>query len=215
MAAGTCATYGGIHAMQGNPTGCMRLADYLGWNWRSHSGLQFVKELAILVGHPHDKSHNGSGYCKNYSASHSHGAFAKATVVIAVAERSAQPCPEGCADARSYRGGFQDMLRINAIDSENFITLHVHRFRTAGYLQCRVRQSAELSGKRFTVLQLQLQFIARLKHPKYRPIIAAPIVAARMKATPITTSRWKPKGSERSGWLSGSNTDGGDRNNEG
>jgi hydrogenase small subunit len=27
---GTCATYGGIHAMQGNPTGCMGLSDYLG-----------------------------------------------------------------------------------------------------------------------------------------------------------------------------------------
>src|SRR5436309_1623846 len=26
----------------GNPTGCMRLADYLGWNWRSHSGLPIV-----------------------------------------------------------------------------------------------------------------------------------------------------------------------------
>jgi hydrogenase small subunit len=35
VAAGTCATYGGIHAMQGNPTGCMGLADYLGWNFRS------------------------------------------------------------------------------------------------------------------------------------------------------------------------------------
>ena len=31
VAAGTCATYGGIHAMEGNPTGCMGLADYLGW----------------------------------------------------------------------------------------------------------------------------------------------------------------------------------------
>ena len=30
IAAGTCATYGGIHAMQGNPTGCMGMADYLG-----------------------------------------------------------------------------------------------------------------------------------------------------------------------------------------
>src|SRR5579862_3527142 len=35
MAAGTCATYGGIHAMEGNPTGCMGLADYLGWKWTS------------------------------------------------------------------------------------------------------------------------------------------------------------------------------------
>jgi hydrogenase small subunit len=30
VAIGTCATYGGIHAMAGNPTGCMGLADYLG-----------------------------------------------------------------------------------------------------------------------------------------------------------------------------------------
>ena len=33
LAAGTCATYGGIHAMEGNPTGCMGLPDYLGWQW--------------------------------------------------------------------------------------------------------------------------------------------------------------------------------------
>jgi hydrogenase small subunit len=31
VAAGTCATYGGIHAMEGNPTGAMGVADYLGW----------------------------------------------------------------------------------------------------------------------------------------------------------------------------------------
>ena len=42
VAAGTCATYGGIHAMQGNPTGCMGLADYLGWNWKSKAGLPIV-----------------------------------------------------------------------------------------------------------------------------------------------------------------------------
>jgi hydrogenase small subunit len=35
VAAGTCAAYGGIHAMAGNPTGCMGLADYLGRDWRS------------------------------------------------------------------------------------------------------------------------------------------------------------------------------------
>ena len=35
VAAGTCATYGGIHAMEGNPTGCMGLPDYLGWQWKS------------------------------------------------------------------------------------------------------------------------------------------------------------------------------------
>ncbi len=42
VAAGTCAAYGGIHAMAGNPTGCMGLPDYLGWNWRSRSGLPIV-----------------------------------------------------------------------------------------------------------------------------------------------------------------------------
>jgi len=42
MAAGTCATYGGIHAMAGNPTGAMGLADYLGWSWRSKAGLPVV-----------------------------------------------------------------------------------------------------------------------------------------------------------------------------
>jgi hydrogenase small subunit len=35
IAVGTCATYGGIHAMEGNPTGCMGLPDYLGWKWQS------------------------------------------------------------------------------------------------------------------------------------------------------------------------------------
>src|SRR4029077_16345697 len=35
VACGTCATYGGIHAMAGNPTGAMGLADYLGWKWTS------------------------------------------------------------------------------------------------------------------------------------------------------------------------------------
>jgi len=42
VAAGTCATYGGIHAMEGNPTGCMGLADYLGWGWKSKSGIPIV-----------------------------------------------------------------------------------------------------------------------------------------------------------------------------
>lgn len=42
VAAGTCATYGGIHAMQGNPTGCMGVADYLGWDWKSKAGLPIV-----------------------------------------------------------------------------------------------------------------------------------------------------------------------------
>ena len=42
VGAGTCATYGGIHAMAGNPTGCMGLADYLGWNWKSKAGLPVI-----------------------------------------------------------------------------------------------------------------------------------------------------------------------------
>ena len=39
VAVGTCATYGGIHAMAGNPTGCMGLSDYLGKEFRSAAGL--------------------------------------------------------------------------------------------------------------------------------------------------------------------------------
>src|SRR5271166_6201459 len=42
VAIGTCATYGGIHAMEGNPTGCMGLPDYLGWDWKSKAGLPIV-----------------------------------------------------------------------------------------------------------------------------------------------------------------------------
>ena len=42
MAVGTCATYGGIHAMAGNPTGSMGLADYLGWDFRSVAGIPIV-----------------------------------------------------------------------------------------------------------------------------------------------------------------------------
>jgi hydrogenase small subunit len=42
IAAGTCATYGGIHAIEGNPTGCMGLADYLGWSWKSRGGIPVI-----------------------------------------------------------------------------------------------------------------------------------------------------------------------------
>ncbi len=42
VAIGTCATYGGIPAMEGNPTGCMGLPDYLGWKWKSNTGLPVV-----------------------------------------------------------------------------------------------------------------------------------------------------------------------------
>src|SRR3981081_3033794 len=39
VCAGTCSAYGGIHAMEGNPTGCMGLAAHLGWEWRAKHGL--------------------------------------------------------------------------------------------------------------------------------------------------------------------------------
>jgi hydrogenase small subunit len=42
VTAGTCAAYGGIHAMAGNPTGAMGLADYLGWDWKSKTGIPIV-----------------------------------------------------------------------------------------------------------------------------------------------------------------------------
>jgi hydrogenase small subunit len=42
VAIGTCATYGGIPAMQGNPTGAMGLPDHLGWKWQSKAGIPIV-----------------------------------------------------------------------------------------------------------------------------------------------------------------------------
>ena len=42
VTAGTCSAYGGIHAMEGNVTGCMGLSDYLGPGWTSAGGLPIV-----------------------------------------------------------------------------------------------------------------------------------------------------------------------------
>jgi hydrogenase small subunit len=42
VAIGTCATYGGIHAMSGNPTGAMGLLDYLGSNFKTRAGIPIV-----------------------------------------------------------------------------------------------------------------------------------------------------------------------------
>jgi hydrogenase small subunit len=51
VAAGTCATFGGIHATEGNPTGCMGLADYLGPAFRSQGQLPIVNMPGCPV-HP-------------------------------------------------------------------------------------------------------------------------------------------------------------------
>jgi len=42
VAIGTCAAYGGIHAMAGNPTGAMGLPDYLGREWLSKTGIPII-----------------------------------------------------------------------------------------------------------------------------------------------------------------------------
>jgi hydrogenase small subunit len=42
VTAGTCSAFGGIHAMAGNPTGCMGLSDFLGSDFRSQGGLPIV-----------------------------------------------------------------------------------------------------------------------------------------------------------------------------
>ena len=51
LAVGTCATYGGIHAMAGNPTGAMGVADYLGWGWKTQ-GRHPDRQRAGLPGAP-------------------------------------------------------------------------------------------------------------------------------------------------------------------
>ena len=42
LAMGTCAAFGGIPAMRGNPTGAMGLRDYLGSDWRSRLGIPII-----------------------------------------------------------------------------------------------------------------------------------------------------------------------------
>jgi hydrogenase small subunit len=42
LALGTCAAYGGVPAMRGNPTGAMGLGDYLGGGWVSRRGIPIV-----------------------------------------------------------------------------------------------------------------------------------------------------------------------------
>src|ERR1700727_2276375 len=42
LALGTCAAFGGIPAMRGNPTGAMGLRDYLGWGWTSRLEIPIV-----------------------------------------------------------------------------------------------------------------------------------------------------------------------------
>ena len=42
LAVGTCAAFGGIPAMRGNPTGAMGLRDYLGAGWTSRWGIPIV-----------------------------------------------------------------------------------------------------------------------------------------------------------------------------
>src|SRR6266481_934108 len=55
LCVGTCATYGSIHAMSGNPTGAMGVADYLGWDWKSKAGIPIVNVPGCPV-HPDNLS---------------------------------------------------------------------------------------------------------------------------------------------------------------
>jgi hydrogenase small subunit len=51
VTAGTCAAYGGVHAMEGNVTGAMGLADFLGWDWKSRADIPIVNVPGCPV-HP-------------------------------------------------------------------------------------------------------------------------------------------------------------------
>jgi hydrogenase small subunit len=51
VGAGTCAAFGGIHAIEGNPTGCMGLVDYLGKDFKSVAGIPIVNVPGCPV-HP-------------------------------------------------------------------------------------------------------------------------------------------------------------------
>jgi hydrogenase small subunit len=53
VAAGTCAAFGGVHAMEGNPTGAMGLSDHLGPSFLSAGGLPVVNVPGCPV-HPDD-----------------------------------------------------------------------------------------------------------------------------------------------------------------
>ena len=55
LAVGTCATYGGIHAMAGNPTGAMGVPDYLGWDFKTKAGIPIVNVPGCPV-HPDNLS---------------------------------------------------------------------------------------------------------------------------------------------------------------
>ncbi len=55
VAVGTCATYGGIHAMEGNPTGAMGVADFLGWDFVTEAGNPIVNVPGCPI-HPDNLS---------------------------------------------------------------------------------------------------------------------------------------------------------------
>jgi hydrogenase small subunit len=42
LSVGTCASYGGVHALAGNPTGAMGVPDHLGWDWKSKEDVPIV-----------------------------------------------------------------------------------------------------------------------------------------------------------------------------
>jgi hydrogenase small subunit len=51
ISAGTCAAYGGIHDMEGNPNGALGLFDFLGWQWKSKAGIPIINVPGCPV-HP-------------------------------------------------------------------------------------------------------------------------------------------------------------------
>ncbi len=153
VAAGTCATYGGIHAMAGNPDRRMGLADYLGWNWRSKAGLPIVNvpgcpgAAGQLHGDAALSALSGGGPGPDDSA----GRAAAADLAVR------QDRPRGLRPGRLLRAGrFRQRVRLAQVPGEDRL------LGAGGQLQ---RHQARLDGRHRRLSQRR-RHLHRLHHAR-------------------------------------------------